>query len=208
MEVIMMPNLLNVASAYFCVKLIRYSLLFWLPFYMIKELGYEVGTAGYSSMMFDVGGIGGAAVTGYISDRIFRGRRLATVCMFGLATAGTLVLFSWASHVSVRATLIVMGMLGFTVAGSDSVLAGATIQDLCERSGHGLKVFSIAAGVVNGMGSSGAVAQGYLTAFVSDRYGWNALFGALCGISCSSIILLIPPVFSEARDRKVSSNPK
>ena len=36
-----------------------------------------------------------------------------------------------------------------------------------------------ASGLVNGAGSVGAVLQGALTAYVADRYGWGALFGAL-----------------------------
>jgi len=39
---------------YFGFKLIRYSLLFWLPFYLEKQLGYSTGQAGYSSISFEL----------------------------------------------------------------------------------------------------------------------------------------------------------
>ena len=36
-------------AAYFCIKLIRYSLLFWLPFYLHAALKYSEGSSGYLS---------------------------------------------------------------------------------------------------------------------------------------------------------------
>eukprot|EP00922_Rhytidocystis_sp_ex-Travisia-forbesii_P001523 GHVS01002123.1.p1 GENE.GHVS01002123.1~~GHVS01002123.1.p1 ORF type:complete len:658 (-),score=190.98 GHVS01002123.1:240-1976(-) len=202
LEIIMMPNLLNVAGAYFCVKLVRYSLLFWLPYFLTKQLQYEPSIAGYSSMMFDIGGIAGAVATGYLADTVLGGKRLTAAACMCLTSAISLLTFAWASHGGVFSTLAVMGVVGFSIAGPDSVLGAAAAQDLCERSGMGLPALSVAAGFINGTGGVGAVLQGYITAFLSEAYGWDTLFGTLCLMSVLAMILLMSAVLAENRPRR------
>eukprot|EP00919_Chromeraceae_sp_WS-2016_P036859 GHVR01087572.1.p1 GENE.GHVR01087572.1~~GHVR01087572.1.p1 ORF type:complete len:385 (+),score=60.28 GHVR01087572.1:85-1239(+) len=65
-SVLHVPYVLNLGGAYFCVKLIRYTLLMWLPFFMIQQLVFDPSTAAFSSLFFDVGGIIGAVSSGYM----------------------------------------------------------------------------------------------------------------------------------------------
>src|SRR5262249_14580904 len=55
-------------ASYFCIKLIRYSILFWLPFYLEKQLGYTGSAAAYRSTSFEIGGFLGALGLGALSD--------------------------------------------------------------------------------------------------------------------------------------------
>jgi len=71
-EVLKSPVLWSYGLSYFFIKLIRYSLLFWLPFYLAKQLGYAETEAAYVSTAFDVGGIAGVIVIGIVSDRLRR----------------------------------------------------------------------------------------------------------------------------------------
>jgi sugar phosphate permease len=57
-------------SSYFFIKLIRYSLLFWLPFYLETVLQYAPGEAGYFSTSFEIGGVVGTIALGALSDRL------------------------------------------------------------------------------------------------------------------------------------------
>eukprot|EP00386_Alphamonas_edax_P000321 GDKI01000939.1.p1 GENE.GDKI01000939.1~~GDKI01000939.1.p1 ORF type:complete len:281 (+),score=50.68 GDKI01000939.1:93-845(+) len=205
-DVIMIPHLLTVSGAYFFVKLIRYTLLFWLPYFLIKQLNYEPSLAGFCSMFYDFGGIFGAVATGYVSDKVFHGRRLSAAALMCLATGCSILAFAWASHGGLVLTCTAMFFVGFSVAGPDSVLGAAAAQDLCERSGHGLAALSVAAGVVNGMGSIGAVVQGYLTAYVSEHFGWDTLFGALCLMSVLATMLLFPPLMADAHRQRRARN--
>jgi sugar phosphate permease len=41
------------------VKLVRYTLLFWLPLYLHDELGYSAPQAGMAATLFDIGAVGG-----------------------------------------------------------------------------------------------------------------------------------------------------
>lgn len=207
-EIIAMPDLLNVAVAYFFIKLIRYSLLFWLPYFISKQLKHDASVAGYSSMMFDIGGIGGAAVTGYVSDHFMRGKRLTAASIMCGATGVALWIFAWSSHIGLAPMLCAMAVLGFAIAGPDSVLGAAAAQDLCDRSHFGSRGLSSAAGVINGMGSTGAVVQGYMTAYVAQNRGWDSVFMTLCVFSIFSLVLLLRPIMSENRLRTAVASPK
>ena len=56
-------------ASYFFIKLIRYCLLFWLPFYLERVLGYAKDDAGYDSTAFEIGGVVGTIALGWLSDR-------------------------------------------------------------------------------------------------------------------------------------------
>eukprot|EP00920_Eleutheroschizon_duboscqi_P007046 GHVT01016307.1.p1 GENE.GHVT01016307.1~~GHVT01016307.1.p1 ORF type:complete len:565 (+),score=96.74 GHVT01016307.1:4451-6145(+) len=137
-QVVRIPLLANAAGAYFCVKLIRYSLLFWLPYFLSKQLNYAPEIAGYTSMAFDLGGVAGALVTGYISDHTLQGRRLTAAALMSLCSGFSLLLFAWASHFGIVLTILFMALVGFSIAGPDSVLGAAAAQDICEKAGHQL----------------------------------------------------------------------
>jgi sugar phosphate permease len=179
------PAIWSLGSAYFFLKLIRYSILFWLPYYLNKVLGYSRESAGYHSMSFEIGGIIGAIAVGAISDRYFPGRRRQMAAVMCVALALSLLLYVQLAAVSGLWNFIGMAMVGFCLFGPDNLVSGAAAQDL-----GGKYNVARAAGFINGMGSMGAVIQGSVTSGLS-HYGWNYLFYAfvvMAGIS--SIVLL------------------
>lgn len=159
------------AGMFFCVKLTRYAFLFWLPVYMTQHLKYAVGEAGYTSSLFELSGFGGALLAGYASDKLMQSRRFSVgACMlFGLAAVTGL-------HPALAATGRLGNALGFALIGimtygPDTLISGAAAQDIGSRRGAGT-----AAGFIDGVGSIGQLFSPYLVAFVTDRYGWDALF--------------------------------
>ena len=53
------------------MKLVRYILMFWLPFYLQSRLHLDPATAAYASVLFDVGGAFGNVACGMLSDKLF-----------------------------------------------------------------------------------------------------------------------------------------
>jgi sugar phosphate permease len=81
-----------------------------------------------------------------------------------------------------------MAMVGFCLFGPDTLISGAAAQDL-----GGKHAAARAAGIINGLGSLGAVLQGVVTARVSEKFGWNALFYTfvlLALVSCLALLLV------------------
>jgi len=73
--------------SYFFLELCRYSLMFWLPLYMVTRLKYSLQASGYLSSLYELIGILGAVAAGYISDRFSQSRRAPVsaimLCGFG-----------------------------------------------------------------------------------------------------------------------------
>jgi sugar phosphate permease len=173
-------------SSYFFMKLTRYALLFWLPFYAEKALAYSKGTAVYVSLAFEIGGMLGAISIGFFSDKLMGGRRFPVGIGSLLCLAVALAAYGPASHAGLVTNVICLAAIGFFLFGPDAILSGAAAQDL-----GGPAAAAAAAGIINGMGSVGPIfGSEYWTAF-STSHGWNAAFTLLgCGAVASAIILI------------------
>src|SRR5438105_12219578 len=179
------PVVWLLGASYFGMKLIRYCIDFWLPYYLEKSLGYPRDTAAYVSTAFQFGGIFGAIAIGWISDKWFPGRRgaIAAVCTVALALA--LALYGRVAPLGLWINFASMALVGFCLFGPDSLISGVAAQDL----GGPLAAASVA-GFINGCGSIGAIAQGALVAGVSSRFGWQAVFQALMLLAAVSSLAL------------------
>jgi sugar phosphate permease len=180
------PAVWALGGAYFCIKLIRYSLLFWLPYYLQTECGYEPDVAAYASTAFDFGGVFGVIVIGWASDRFMRNRaRISALALFGLAIAfvGYPIFSTW----SISANVAAMAVCGFLLFGPDALLSGAAAQDIGGADGA-----ASAAGIINGLGSFGALLQGLVTTMVAEAFGWDMLFYVFVFVSLLAVLTLMP----------------
>ena len=184
-DILRLPAVWSIGGAYFGLKLIRYSLLFWLPFYLHKELGYSEFAAGYLSVSFEIGGIAGAIVVGLISDRYFSGRRHVLASRMIALLAVALLLYSRVAALGPVANFAGMALVGFCLFGPDALISGAAAQDI-----GGPSAAATAAGVINGLGSIGAILQGWVTVGLSQTLGWDALFYFFVALALASALAL------------------
>jgi OPA family sugar phosphate sensor protein UhpC-like MFS transporter len=174
-------------ASYFSIKFIRYALLFWLPYYLSKRLGYGEEDAGYMSTAFEVGGIVGVISIGIASDRLRRFSRsaLAALALVGLALA--LVLYALFGSTSTLANVAFLALVGAMLFGPDSLISGAAAQDA-----GGPYAAATATGFVNGMGSIGAALEGLAVPAISARWGWGAVFWSFVGLAVLAALALVP----------------
>ena len=165
------PIVWIISIMYFFTKMGRYALLFWLPLYMVEHLGYSLAEAGYTSILYEGVGFVGVIAAGYVSDKLFQSRRMpvGALGMWGLAIACFFhpQLAAW-SHLG---NAIGISLIGFFTYGPDALMSGAAAIDACSPKAAGL-----AAGVINGVGSIGQIASGFIVAFIASKYGWDNLF--------------------------------
>ena len=196
-----LPVLWTLGTAYFGIKLIRYSLLFWLPFYLKQHLHYSEGAAGYLSLPFELGGIIGSIGVGWLSDRFFRTRRLWLTSPLLLLLGGALLLYQRVGGAGVVINVALLALVGFLLFGPDSLLSGTTAQDL-----GGRHATARVAGIINGMGSVGAIFSPMLVARITERLGWDALFLGFCGLTgLSSLLLAVSATLVPAARRALAS---
>ena len=203
LQMLRVPAVWALGTSYLGLKLIRYSLMFWLPYYLAKVLHYPEGEAGYLSTAFEAGGIAGAIGTGWLSDRFFPKNRARLLVPMLVVLAGALLLYREVSALGALPNGLAMALVGFLLFGPDTLISGAAAQDV----GKGASTGS-AAGIVNGMGSCGAAMQGVVTAYVSVHLGWEALFHVFTALSVFSAVALLPIALKRTPTREIGRFPR
>jgi sugar phosphate permease len=181
------PSLWTIGISYFFLELCRYALMFWLPYYMVRQLRYGVATAGYLSSLYELVGIVGALLAGYISDRFNQSRR-APVSAVMLCGLGLVMLFQ---PILARSGLVgigfVISLAGLLSYGPDTLLSGAAAQDIGET-----RAAATASGLIDGIGHLGALFSPYVVISISERYGWERLFLVFAGTAFLAGLILLP----------------
>jgi len=174
------------AAMYFFLKFTRYAFLFWLPLYLSEALKYSDQQAGYTSIAYEAFGFFGVLAAGFASDYLFKARRfqISSIMLFGLAFV--LFLQSYLSRLGIIPTIISIGLIGFFTYGPDSLMSGAAAMDIGKNHGAAL-----VAGLINGVGSVGQLLSPFAVAFVSQKYGWDALFQLFVVVALIAALLLI-----------------
>jgi OPA family sugar phosphate sensor protein UhpC-like MFS transporter len=186
-EVLSHPTVWVMGLVYFCLKPTRYAILLWGPKYVRDTLGTEVAESALVSTTFEMAGPLGVLFAGVISDKVFQSRRMPiAVIMLGLL-AGVLLCFNTFALQGRAAIAILFFLIGFLLYGPDSLLTGTAAMDFGTNKGAGT-----AAGFVNGLGSLGAAIGGGMAGWVSDQYGWEALFNGCAGMTVLAAVLLAP----------------
>ena len=181
------PRTWSLGVAYFCLKMIRYAFLYWLPFYLAEGYGYGDQKSGYVSMGFEAGGIPLVILAAWLADRVFGRRRIGVAAVSCVLLAGALALYKVIGSQGVAWNVIGLMMIGGTLFAADALISGSAAQDLGGPHAAGL-----ACGVINGLGSLGGVAQGFVTVAVSDAHGWDALFTVFIGLAFAAALALLP----------------
>jgi len=139
---------------YFFIKFIRYALWSWAPYLLQRHYGLAGDEAGFLSTTFDLCGFAGVLALGVLSDRIFRGRRARLSMVFILGLAASCVALYMFGQTSIAFFTACIGFMGFSLFGPDAILTSAGAVDVGSRAGA-----TKAAGIINGIGSIGAVTQ-------------------------------------------------
>ena len=159
-------NLLLVAGFYFFAKFIRYAVWSWAPFFLVRNYGLSDGEANLYATVFELMGLPGVFLTGYISDKYFGSRRagVSLIMLVGLSIAAALMM--GLRNEGVVVFVVMLGAVGFTLYGPDALLSGAGAIDI-----GGRRSATFATGVISGFGSMGPVVQELAISRMYDAKG-------------------------------------
>jgi sugar phosphate permease len=159
-------NLLLVAGFYFFAKFIRYAVWSWAPFFLVRNYGLSDGEANLYATVFELMGLPGVFLTGYISDKYFGSRRagVSLIMLVGLSIAAALMM--GLRNEGVIVFVVMLGAVGFTLYGPDALLSGAGAIDI-----GGRRSATFATGVISGFGSMGPVVQELAISRMYDAKG-------------------------------------
>ncbi|KAK1372306.1 putative glycerol-3-phosphate transporter 4 [Heracleum sosnowskyi] len=204
-EACVIPGVIPFALCLFFSKLVAYTFLYWLPFYISQTaIGGEymsVRSAGNLSTLFDVGGIVGGILAGYISDKLKA--RATTAATFMYAAIPVMILYRKYGNVSQTINVVLMMIAGLFVNGPYALITTAVSADLGTHSSvtSNSRALATVTAIIDGTGSLGAALGPLLTGFLSTK-GWDFVFGMLSLGALIAGLLLTRLVIAELAERK------
>lgn len=157
-------------------------------------------TSGILSTIFDIGGVFGGILAGFVSDVI--DARAVTSIVFLLLSIPALVFYRLYGNVSMFANIGLMFLSGFLVNGPYSLITTAVAADLGTQSmvsGNSRALATVTA-IIDGTGSVGAALGPLLAGYISSR-GWNSVFFMLIVSVFFASLFLIRVARTEIRER-------
>ncbi|KAL1531206.1 putative glycerol-3-phosphate transporter 4 [Salvia divinorum] len=200
----LIPGVIPFALCLFFAKLVAYTFLYWLPYYLsqtaIEGQYMSVKSAGNLSTLFDVGGIIGGILAGYISDKLRA--RATTAASFMYAAIPAMILYRRYGSISEVSNVVLMMIAGLLVNGPYALITTAVSADLGTHSslkGDSRALATVTA-IIDGTGSIGAALGPLLTGFLSSK-SWDAVFYMLILGAFAAGLLLTHLVIAEIKEK-------
>ena len=179
------PALWLVAFTLCLLDACRYGFTDWGVTHLKEVQNATVSSAAFKYAVLPLGGIAGAYLAGWATDRFFGGRRAPVICGL-LVTLSLLTLaYNRVMHWGLGVSVLTLFCIGFCIFGPQVLLVGTLPVDLARRD-----TAAAAAGFVNFMGYMGAAAGDKLTGHIAQDYGWHfaVRFWAACAFLGALII--------------------
>lgn len=161
------PGLWLLAVSLGLLNATRYGFLDWGLSHVKDVQQAGVGQAALEYAVLPLGGIAGAFLSGWVSDRWFGGRRAPVVCVM-LVVLGLLTLnYHRVAELGILPVIVMLALVGFVIYGAQVLLVGAFPVDLARPGTAAASV-----GFVNCMGYFGASAGDVVTGQLVMSHGW------------------------------------
>jgi OPA family sugar phosphate sensor protein UhpC-like MFS transporter len=195
LEVVGNPYVLLLAISYFFIYFCRQGISSWTVIYL-TSMGVPPREAAFRVGSMEIGGLCGSLVSGAVSDRLARGRRIPVILVWMLGVVAALV-GMWLSPASWRyLSLLSIFMFGFFIYGPQMLVGLAASEMVSPDS------VSSTIGFLGWIAYIGAATSGYPLTRIVSAAGWDAYFAALIGCAGIAILLLLPMWRIGARQAK------
>lgn len=177
------PAMWLVCIGNFFVYVVRASFQNWAPTYMVEVKGFHLTMATGMNFAYELGGLFGCLLAGWVTDRFLQGRR-APACVLWMVMCSLFIFLFWSvqSDNPMVYGILLVGV-GFWVYGPQ-FLVGVMVADLATKKAAGTAV-----GLSGLFGYLSQLISGAVLGILAQRYGWNASFSVILG---SSMLACIP----------------
>ncbi|MCS7337342.1 MAG: MFS transporter [Verrucomicrobiae bacterium] len=163
--------LLGIAN--FFIYSIRFAVLDWGPTFLSQQKHLELKHAGWIVAGYEISGMCGAMLGGWLTDRLFGGRCFRS-CVFYMALTGVAVFIFWkvaGNSFGLNAALLCV--TGFFVYGPQCLLGIAAANLATKRAA------ASAVGLVGLFGYLSTTLSGWGLGKLVQTYGWDAGFAGM-----------------------------
>jgi OPA family glycerol-3-phosphate transporter-like MFS transporter len=184
-----------IALANAFIYLVRYGVLDWAPTYLKEAKGFSLKETGWAYFAYEYAGIPGTLICGWLSDKVFRGRRApATIIYMILVTIAVLVYWKNPPGNPLIDNIALI-TIGFLIYGP-VMLIGVHALDLVPKKAAGT-----AAGLTGLFGYlGGALFANAAMGYVVDAWGWDGGFMVLVA---SCVLAIVFTAFTWKREKNV-----
>ena len=172
-----------IANAF--VYMVRYGCLDWAPTYLKESAGYDIKQAGWAYFLYEFAAIPGTLVCGWLSDKVFKGRRAMPTIIF-MAIVAVFIYLYWQFSANVTIVTISLIAIGFFIYGP-VMLIGVQALDLAPKNAAGT-----AAGLTGFFGYffGTAILANIVIGYVAEKAGWDWTFVLLIAACLLSVVLM------------------
>ena len=172
-----------IALANIFVYLVRYGVLDWAPTYLKEAKGFSMKESGWAYFAYEYAGIPGTILCGWLSDKIFKGRRAPATIIYMLLVLVAVIVYWKNPPGNPLVDNIALVVIGFLIYGP-VMLIGVQALDLVPKKAAGT-----AAGFTGLFGYlGGALFANIAMGHVVDKWGWDGGFIVLVAACVLSIV--------------------
>jgi MFS transporter, OPA family, glycerol-3-phosphate transporter len=158
-----------VANAF--VYFVRYGVVNWIPTYLETAKGFSFQQSSLGWALYEYAAIPGTIACGWISDKVFKGRRAPATILFMALTLVAVIVYWLNMHGPLWIDYAALIAIGFLIYGPIMII-GLHALDLVPKKAAGT-----AAGFTGFFGYVfGSAIAGTGVGWIADRWGWNGVF--------------------------------
>ena len=201
-----LPGVIEYSLAYGCIKMINYSLMMWLPYYLYNHIQATELEIVILVMLYELVGTGISCVAGMISDKM--DSRVKVVMFLIASVIPVFVLFRFGSPETIWMYYILVPLSGALVVASSNLVTSCVATDLAyhtevKKHTHAMATVT---GIIDGTGSLGA-AFGQILIGELQNLSWNYVFFFMMAVAATSLIILLFPLFESQKKQNEFSEP-
>ena len=173
------------AIANIFVYFIRYGVVSWAPTYLTAVKGFTKEGSRWAYFLYEWAGIPGMLVSGYLSDKVFRGRRAPATMIFMVFVVLAILVYWFNPAGNILVDNLALIAIGFLIYGP-VMMIGLQAADMVPREATGG-----ATGLTGLTGYLiGSAFAGAFMGLVVDHYGWDGGFVSLVAACILAVIFL------------------
>jgi sugar phosphate permease len=170
--------------SYGLCQFVRYAMITWIPLYLLETTGDSIFKVSIKSTLFQLGGVVGSLLVGWMSDlKVFSSRRWAVVSIVMVLSAGAAVAVGFAPGAWVIVALALVGVGIESIEVAYFLIPSEFLGD--EMTGTGV-------GCMNATGKLIASLQGVVLGTIIDIFGFGAAFGTAGVFALLAAALVVP----------------
>lgn len=165
--------------------MVRYGCLDWAPTFLKEAQGYDIKEAGWAYFAYEFAAIPGTLFCGWVSDKLFKGRRAITTIIF-MAIVAVFIFTYWQFSDNYLIVTLSLIAIGFFIYGP-VMLIGVQALDLAPKNAAGTS-----AGLTGFFGYffGTAILANIVIGYVAEHAGWDWTFILLLAACILSIFFV------------------